>query len=354
MTFTANVTGDRTICVVADGGLEVASDVAGEDPFREAGGNVHAAACDAALESLGFRRTGEWRPYAGDQGGFWTAEVVQDERLRFQAALHRMRAGFLGAKDRLEELAGFQSAAAENGCFFDGYRDAKSVFGVVLLQRDAAGRAHHAEPSGAAERAGADDILDQLHKEGKRRDRNVPEFDVEETLLLVRAVRDSTGTVFVTEAQAEAARMLVERDKALGREPDPAVLKIASAAGARDLQDEAYPPHHLLGKPVRVVLNEDDENAVSSGVLLGAGQGGDIEILENDGMIHYCWPALRILPRDLSTDGTGWAKIKRRQARDADGLAAVASGIGEHGIANACYRLAGILRRQAEDLEGGS
>ena len=43
-----------------------------------------------------------------------------------------------------------------------------------------------------------------------------------------------------------------------------------------------------------------------------------------------------------------WAKIKRSQARDADRLAAVASGIGEYGIANACYRLAGILRRHAE------
>jgi hypothetical protein len=46
-----------------------------------------------------------------------------------------------------------------------------------------------------------------------------------------------------------------------------------------------------------------------------------------------------------------WAKIKRRQADDADSLAAVASGIGEYGIANACYRLAGILRRQAEEIE---
>jgi hypothetical protein len=46
-----------------------------------------------------------------------------------------------------------------------------------------------------------------------------------------------------------------------------------------------------------------------------------------------------------------WAKIKRQQARDADGLAAVASGVGEYGIANACYRLAGLLRRQAAEIE---
>lgn len=29
----------------------------------------------------------------------------------------------------------------------------------------------------------------------------------------------------------------------------------------------------------------------------------------------------------------------------------LASGIGEHGIANANYRLAGILRREAEEIE---
>lgn len=46
-----------------------------------------------------------------------------------------------------------------------------------------------------------------------------------------------------------------------------------------------------------------------------------------------------------------WATIKRRQADDADRLAAVASGIGEYGIANACYRLAGILRRQSDEIK---
>lgn len=45
-----------------------------------------------------------------------------------------------------------------------------------------------------------------------------------------------------------------------------------------------------------------------------------------------------------------WARVKRRQAKDADLVAAYASGIGEHGISNACYRLAGILRRQAREL----
>lgn len=51
------------------------------------------------------------------------------------------------------------------------------------------------------------------------------------------------------------------------------------------------------------------------------------------------------------TTGTGagdWvAAAKKRQAEDADRMAAVASGIGEYGIANACYRLAAILRQHA-------
>ena len=42
-----------------------------------------------------------------------------------------------------------------------------------------------------ANAAGRGDILDWLHREGKQRDENVPEFDVEETLHLVRAVHDA-------------------------------------------------------------------------------------------------------------------------------------------------------------------
>ena len=47
----------------------------------------------------------------------------------------------------------------------------------------------------------------------------------------------------------------------------------------------------------------------------------------------------------------GWAKIKRQQADEADHIAAIASGIGEYGISNACYTLASILRQQAEEIE---
>lgn len=59
----------------------------------------------------------------------------------------------------------------------------------------------------------------------------------------------------------------------------------------------------LLGQQVRVVLGYgrcNDEHGIpviTQGKLLGFGQGGDFEILEDDGFVHYCWPALKIEPR---------------------------------------------------------
>lgn len=48
-----------------------------------------------------------------------------------------------------------------------------------------------------------------------------------------------------------------------------------------------------------------------------------------------------------------WIAAKRRQARAADAVAAVAAGIGEYGIANEVYRLAGILRDHAAEMDSG-
>jgi hypothetical protein len=78
MTYIANVTGDRTFCVMADGGLEVISDVAGAIPFRTPGGGLNTAVCDAALEGSGFRRTGEWQSHDSERGVLWTAEVTRE------------------------------------------------------------------------------------------------------------------------------------------------------------------------------------------------------------------------------------------------------------------------------------
>lgn len=47
----------------------------------------------------------------------------------------------------------------------------------------------------------------------------------------------------------------------------------------------------LLGKKVRVKL---DVEVTVTGTFLGFGDGGDFEILEEDGFIHYCWPMLEI------------------------------------------------------------
>jgi hypothetical protein len=63
----------------------------------------------------------------------------------------------------------------------------------------------------------------------------------------------------------------------------------------------------LLGQQVRVVLGYTDGEVsgdeyrglpvITEGQLLGFGQGGDFEILEDDGFVHYCWQMLKIEPR---------------------------------------------------------
>lgn len=50
----------------------------------------------------------------------------------------------------------------------------------------------------------------------------------------------------------------------------------------------------FLGKQVTAKLND---GLVTQGQLLGFGEGGDFEILEDDGFIHYCWPMLKIEER---------------------------------------------------------
>lgn len=47
----------------------------------------------------------------------------------------------------------------------------------------------------------------------------------------------------------------------------------------------------LLGRRVRVTL---DTSVIVTGQLLGFGEGGDFEILEDDGFVHYCWPMLDV------------------------------------------------------------
>lgn len=49
----------------------------------------------------------------------------------------------------------------------------------------------------------------------------------------------------------------------------------------------------FLGKRVKVTLDHGDTKPViATGQLLGFSDGGDFEILEDDGFVHYCWPLL--------------------------------------------------------------
>lgn len=54
----------------------------------------------------------------------------------------------------------------------------------------------------------------------------------------------------------------------------------------------------LLGKRVEVTLvrgSIDGSDAIiSRGQFLGFGDGGEVEILEDDGFVHHCWPMLDI------------------------------------------------------------
>lgn len=75
--------------------------------------------------------------------------------------------------------------------------------------------------------------------------------------------------------------------------------------GRRTMADITYDDVRvLLGQRVKVTLSypemdEQRENlapVISVGTLIGFGQGGDFEILEDDGFVHYCWPLLDIKP----------------------------------------------------------
>lgn len=47
----------------------------------------------------------------------------------------------------------------------------------------------------------------------------------------------------------------------------------------------------LLGKNVRVKL---DESVIAEGELLGFGDGGDVQLRDEMGFVHHCWPMLSV------------------------------------------------------------
>lgn len=64
----------------------------------------------------------------------------------------------------------------------------------------------------------------------------------------------------------------------------------------------------LLGKRVKVTLvrpEDDTPWTIAVGQLLGFGDGGDFEILQDDGFVHYCWPMLDIEEILMETNDQG-------------------------------------------------
>lgn len=47
-----------------------------------------------------------------------------------------------------------------------------------------------------------------------------------------------------------------------------------------------------LGKDVRVMLDREDHNAVAEGLLLSFTEDGEVVILDDCGVKHWCWPNL--------------------------------------------------------------
>jgi hypothetical protein len=52
----------------------------------------------------------------------------------------------------------------------------------------------------------------------------------------------------------------------------------------------------LLGKQVRVTIDRPihDPAHIVEGKLLGFGDDGTFEVMQDDGFVHYCWPMLDI------------------------------------------------------------
>jgi hypothetical protein len=47
----------------------------------------------------------------------------------------------------------------------------------------------------------------------------------------------------------------------------------------------------------------DTVDVIVEGVLIGFGDGGDFEIMEDDGFVYHCWPMLEI--EEVKNDNTG-------------------------------------------------
>ncbi|QUU29314.1 hypothetical protein SEA_DIMINIMUS_130 [Mycobacterium phage Diminimus] len=57
-------------------------------------------------------------------------------------------------------------------------------------------------------------------------------------------------------------------------------------------QVDKYKP--LLGKQVKVTLDNDDPKAIATGTLLSFSDDGEVVVQDEMGFVHYCWPNLKM------------------------------------------------------------
>ena len=65
-------------------------------------------------------------------------------------------------------------------------------------------------------------------------------------------------------------------------------------AGARLATPDDRVLTPLFGRRVRVTLAHAPEFTVAEGILLGYGEGGDVQLAGDDGFVHHCWPRLAV------------------------------------------------------------
>jgi len=79
----------------------------------------------------------------------------------------------------------------------------------------------------------------------------------------------------------------------------------------------------LLGQRVRVTLDyaRNEPPVVSEGILLGFGDEGTVEVEEDDGFIHCCWPMLDVEPAsgEQQPDPAGPIPVRPKVSRQAVG-----------------------------------
>jgi hypothetical protein len=73
------------------------------------------------------------------------------------------------------------------------------------------------------------------------------------------------------------------------------VLGLKQELTVRALSPEGQLVASLLGKRVKVTLSTGTGwSLIEKGTLLGYGDGGDVQLLCDDGLVHHCWPRLHV------------------------------------------------------------